>query len=113
MAQRAKKILQEEGSHRVHGEAWAKRLCRAGERAALLDRLQETWAHAGRWIGPADDPGYRAALDAGLVSRDPAYQREQVRAWLVELLAGEGVAIALDDPEDWSAWDPTTRRWSP
>lgn len=113
MAQRAKKILQEEGSHRVHGEAWAKRLCRAGERAALLERLQETWAHAGRWIGPADDPGYRAALDAGLVRRDPAYQREQVRAWLVDLLAGEGVAIALDDPEDWSAWDPTTRRWSP
>ena len=114
MAQRARKILQEEGSHRVHGEAWARRLCRAGDRecAALLQRLHETWEHAGRWIGPADDRGYRDALDAGLVHRDPAYQREQVRAWLVELLAGEGVAIALADPEDWSAWAPATRRWS-
>jgi ring-1,2-phenylacetyl-CoA epoxidase subunit PaaC len=115
MAQRAKKIMQEEGSHRVHGEAWAKRLCRAGERErdALLGRLQETWEHAGRWIGPGDDPGYRAALDAGMVRRHPAHQREQVRTWLVDLLAGEGVAIALDEPEDWSGWDPTTRRWSP
>jgi ring-1,2-phenylacetyl-CoA epoxidase subunit PaaC len=113
MAQRAKKILQEEGSHRVHGEAWAKRLCRAGERAALLDRLQETWEHAGRWIGPADDQSYRAAVDAGLVHKDPASQREQVRTWLVDLLAGEGVAISLDEPQDWSAWEPTTRRWSP
>ena len=30
MAQRARKILQEEGAHRVHAEAWARRLCRSG-----------------------------------------------------------------------------------
>src|ERR1700742_5169164 len=36
MAARAKKILQEEGSHRVHGEAWAKRLCRGDQREAFL-----------------------------------------------------------------------------
>lgn len=115
MAQRAKKILQEEGSHRVHAEAWAKRLCRAGdrEREALLSRLDETWEQAARWIGPADDPGYRAALDAGMVGADPARQREQVRAWLVQLLAAEGVTFSLDEPTDWSAWDATTRRWSP
>ena len=35
MAQRAKKILQEEGSHRVHGEAWAKRLCRSEQREMM------------------------------------------------------------------------------
>src|SRR6476659_9084936 len=56
MAARAKKILQEEGSHRVHGEAWAKRLCRGDQRDAFLARLLETWEHAGRWIGPDDDP---------------------------------------------------------
>ncbi len=115
LAQRAKKILQEEGSHRVHGEAWAKRLCRAGERerSALLDRLQETWAHAGRWIGPADDAGYAAALEHGMVHDDPAGQRRLVRSWLTELLDREGVSIALDDPADWSGWDPATRRWTP
>jgi 1,2-phenylacetyl-CoA epoxidase catalytic subunit len=110
MAQRARKILQEEGSHRVHAEAWARRLCRGDEREALLARVRETWEHAGRWLGPNDDPGLRAALDAGMIKRDAAQQREQVRAWLVELLAAEGVAIELDEPADWSSWDAERRR---
>jgi ring-1,2-phenylacetyl-CoA epoxidase subunit PaaC len=113
MAQRARKILQEEGSHRVHAEAWAARLCRGAQRTALVERLQETWEHAGRWAGPDDDPGYREALAAGMVGRTPADQREQVRAWLVALLAREGVEIALEEPADWSAWDAERRRWGP
>lgn len=115
LAQRAKKILQEEGSHRVHGEAWAKRLCRSGERerSALVDRLEETWGHAGRWLGPGDDPGYAAALEHGMIQTDQAGQRRLVRSWLSELLEPEGASITLDDPTDWSGWDPATRRWSP
>jgi 1,2-phenylacetyl-CoA epoxidase catalytic subunit len=115
MAQRARKILQEEGSHRVHAEAWARRLCRAGagQRDALVVRLHETWEHAGRWTGPNDDPGVRAALEHGMFARDPAAQREQVRAWLVDLLAAEGVEIALDEPADWSRWDAERRRLEP
>jgi 1,2-phenylacetyl-CoA epoxidase catalytic subunit len=114
MAQRARKILQEEGSHRVHAEAWAKRLCRSseGERDALVARLRETWEHAGRWTGPADDPGFRAALDAGMVADDPARQRERMRTWLADLLGAEGVELTLDEPADWSRWDPALRRWA-
>jgi ring-1,2-phenylacetyl-CoA epoxidase subunit PaaC len=110
MAQRARKILQEEGAHRVHGEAWARRLCRAGQGDALVARLTGAWEQAGRWLGPDDDPGYREALDAGLVASGPAFQREQVRAWLVALLAQEGVEISLEEPADWSEWDPERRR---
>jgi ring-1,2-phenylacetyl-CoA epoxidase subunit PaaC len=113
MAQRARKILQEEGSHRVHGEAWARRLCRSGDRELLVRRLGETWEQAARWIGPGDDEGYSAALEAGMVGRGPAEQREQVRAWLTALLEREGCAVALDEPTDWSRWDPATRRWTP
>jgi 1,2-phenylacetyl-CoA epoxidase catalytic subunit len=115
MAQRARKILQEEGSHRVHGEAWCRRLCRAGggQRDALVARLLETWEQAGRWAGPNDDPGVRAAVELGMFGRDPAAQREQVRAWLVALLAEEGVTIALDEPADWSRWDADRRRFTP
>jgi phenylacetate-CoA oxygenase PaaI subunit len=114
MAQRARKILQEEGSHRVHAEAWARRLCRSGdrERTALVARLRETWEQAGRWTGPADDPGFRAALDAGMVARDPARQREQMRTWLADLLGAVGVDLTLDEPGDWSGWDPALRRWT-
>jgi 1,2-phenylacetyl-CoA epoxidase catalytic subunit len=113
MAQRARKILQEEGSHRVHAEAWARRLCRSGESDALVERLRETWEHAGRWTGPADDPGVLVALDEGMLRDDPAVQRERVRTWLVELLGGEGVAIELEEPTDWSRWDPELRRYEP
>jgi 1,2-phenylacetyl-CoA epoxidase catalytic subunit len=114
MASRARKILQEEGSHRVHGEAWAKRLARADDatRRQLVARLQETWEHAGRWIGPDDDPGFAAAIAEGMVGQTPAQQREAVRRWLVELLAAEHVEIDLPEPTDWSGWDPATRRWT-
>ena len=109
MAARAKKILQEEGSHRVHGEAWAKRLCRGPQRDAFVARLLETWEQAGRWIGPDDDPAYAAALEAGEVRWTAAHQRALVRDWLVALLAGEGVTLSL--PElDFTDWDPERRR---
>jgi 1,2-phenylacetyl-CoA epoxidase catalytic subunit len=112
MAQRARKILQEEGSHRVHGEAWAKRLCRSDQRDAFIARLQETWEHAGRWIGPDDDPECAAALEAGEIVKSPAEQREMMRAWLTELLAAENVTIEL--PElTWDGWDAERRRWEP
>jgi 1,2-phenylacetyl-CoA epoxidase catalytic subunit len=113
MAQRARKILQEEGAHRVHAEAWARRLCRSAERDALVQRLHETWEHAGRWPGPADDPGVLAAVEQGALRHDAAHQRERVRAWLVDLLAAERVVIALDEPSDWSRWDPELRRYEP
>jgi len=111
MAARAKKILQEEGSHRVHGEAWAKRLCRdEAQRDAFVARLQETWAEASRWLGPDDDPAYAAALEAGEVKQTAAHQRALIRDWLTAILAGEGVSISLPDPTDFSSWDPERRR---
>ncbi len=115
MAQRARKILQEEGSHRVHAEAWGRRLCRAGgrERDGLVARLRATWEEAGRWTGPDDDPGFRAAMASGMVAQSPAQQRELMRSWLVALLGAEGVEIALAEPADWSRWDAGLRRWSP
>jgi ring-1,2-phenylacetyl-CoA epoxidase subunit PaaC len=115
MAARANKILQEEGAHKIHAEAWTRRLCRSGEkqRSVLIARLQETWDEAARWLGPTDDPGFAAALEAGMIKRDPGAQREQVRRWLTALLDSEGVTISLPEPEDWSRWDSDRRQWEP
>ncbi|MFL5818896.1 MAG: Phenylacetic acid catabolic protein [Conexibacter sp.] len=112
MASRARKILQEEGSHRVHAEAWAKRLCRGGgaARDELVARLRETWEQAGHWAGPDDDAGFAAALREGMVGQSPAAQREVVRTWVRDLLAAEGVELELPEPTDWSKWDPARRR---
>jgi 1,2-phenylacetyl-CoA epoxidase catalytic subunit len=115
MASRARKILQEEGSHRVHAEAWAKRLARGSEadRSHLVACLRDTWEQAGRWTGPDDDAGFAAAVTEGMVRQTPAEQRDAVRCWLVELLAGENLVLELPEPSDWASWDASTRRWNP
>jgi 1,2-phenylacetyl-CoA epoxidase catalytic subunit len=97
LAQRARKILQEEGAHKVHAESWAKRICRAGgaDRALLLRRIAETWEQAAAWPGPDDDPGYRAVVEEGMLSCGPDEVRRQVRDWLTALLAAEGCAVEL------------------
>jgi len=112
LAQRARKILQEEGPHRLHAEAWLRRLCRGADadRAALLERLAQLWQQAARWPGPAEDPGYMEALREGIFSEGPAQIRARVRDWLSELLAAEGQRLALEDPEDFAGWDPISRR---
>jgi ring-1,2-phenylacetyl-CoA epoxidase subunit PaaC len=97
LAQRARKILQEEGAHRVHAEAW-------------LKRMWEMWIQAARWPGPADDPGYAASVTCGMLSEGPAAVRQRVRGWLAPLLSAQGAAVTLEDPADWSDWDEHQRR---
>jgi 1,2-phenylacetyl-CoA epoxidase catalytic subunit len=101
LAQRARKILQEEGAHKVHAEAWAKRICRFGgeDRALLLRRIGEAWEQAARWPGPDEDPGYREAVTAGMLAHGPSAVRERVRAWLDELLRQEGCTLELAEPQ--------------
>ena len=112
LAQRARKILQEEGAHKVHAEAWAKRICRAAgsDLALLQQRITEMWGEAARWPGPDDEPGYRSAIEHGMVGEGPAAIRGRVREWLTAVLHGEGVELVLDDPADWSGWDRELRR---
>lgn len=108
LAQRARKILQEEGAHKVHAEAWARRIGRVGgdDLRLLVQRIDEMWASAARWPGPDDHPGYREAMEAGMVASSPAEIRAQVRDWLRPLVSG----VSLDEPSDWSEWDEQLRR---
>jgi ring-1,2-phenylacetyl-CoA epoxidase subunit PaaC len=112
LAQRARKILQEEGAHRVHAQAWLKRICASGgaDRALLLTRIEEMWVQAARWPGPAEHPGYRAAVAEGMVSEGPDEIRARVRDWLVERLGAAQAQASLPDPADWSDWDEQRRR---
>jgi 1,2-phenylacetyl-CoA epoxidase catalytic subunit len=111
LAQRARKILQEEGAHRVHAEAWLRRMCASEpDRELLLRRIEEIWREASRWPGPGDHPGYAAALSAGMIAEGPDTVRSRVRDWLTDLLAGEQASATLEDPTDWSSWDEQQRR---
>ena len=112
LAHRARKILQEEGAHRVHAEAWLRRICRAGgvDLELLRRRIEEMWSQAARWPGPDDVPGYREAIERGMVADGPAAIRDRVRRWLLGLLEAQDVTVALEEPADWSAWSPERRQ---
>ena len=108
LAQRARKILQEEGAHRVHAEAWARRIVAVGgdDLRLLVQRIDEMWAAAARWPGPDSDPGYAEAVASGMVASGPSAIRSRVRDWLAPRVAG----VSLDEPTDWSDWDEQYRR---
>ena len=108
LAQRARKILQEEGAHRVHAEAWARRIAAVGghDLELLVQRIDEMWAQAARWPGPDSDPGYAEAISQGMVREGPLTIRDRVRDWLAPQVAG----VSLDEPTDWSEWDPQRRQ---
>jgi 1,2-phenylacetyl-CoA epoxidase catalytic subunit len=108
LAQRARKILQEEGAHRVHAEAWARRIVGVGgsDLALLERRIEEMWVQAARWPGPDSDTGYADALTLGMVDSGPSLIRARVRDWLAPQVAG----VCLDEPTDWSDWDAQHRR---
>jgi ring-1,2-phenylacetyl-CoA epoxidase subunit PaaC len=112
LAQRARKILQEEGAHRRHAEAWARRIVLAGgsDRELLLSRISEMWSDAARWPGPEGDQGYREAVLQGMVSEGPEAVRDRVRHWLTGLLREHGVEVTLEEPVDWAGWNQEHRR---
>jgi ring-1,2-phenylacetyl-CoA epoxidase subunit PaaA/ring-1,2-phenylacetyl-CoA epoxidase subunit PaaC len=72
----------------------------------LRRRIEEMWSQAARWPGPDDDPGYREAIERGMVAEGPAAIRGRVRRWL----ESQDVTVALDEPADWSAWDSERRQ---
>src|SRR3989475_6789511 len=58
LRQRARKIVQEERIHQVHGEGWVRRLAKAGGavRSTLVTALTRLWNETLCWFGPDNDP---------------------------------------------------------
>jgi len=81
LAQRARKILQEERSHEIHARAWARRLARdERHRDTFRAALDECARQAAAWPGPADDPGFEALVSNGYVAAGPDDLRASLRA---------------------------------
>ncbi len=96
LAQRARKIRQEERSHRAHAAAWARRLARDdAQRPAFRDALATCWTLAERWVPDAAE--YADLAAAGVVAGSADDLIAGTRASVSAALAGTPLA------EDWAA----------
>src|SRR5438874_5399489 len=73
LRQRARKVVQEERIHAVHGEGWVRRLAKAGGavRAALVASLNRLWNETLCWFGPNDDPNMLRLYLEGVIDATP------------------------------------------
>ena len=107
LRQRARKIVQEEAAHWVHGSGWLRRL--AGS-PRIETAFASMWDDALTWFGRADDPTLAPLAAAGLLAEGPDDLRHRLRSRLQPLLEETGLAGLLDRPLPWRRWDPAARR---
>ncbi|HEY3060120.1 MAG TPA: Phenylacetic acid catabolic protein [Chloroflexota bacterium] len=107
LRQRARKIVQEERTHWVHGSGWLHRLA---SDSTLRPALEAVWADAGTWYGRDDDPVLAPLSDKGLLSAGPLELRGGLRARLEPLLTDTGLGDVLDRDLPWTRWDAERRR---
>jgi phenylacetate-CoA oxygenase PaaI subunit len=107
LRQRARKILQEEAAHWVHGAGWLRR-AQSAELGAALARV---WDHAFTWFGQADDPVLAPLISSGLLAAGPDTLRQRLRGKLEPALDEAGLGEPLFARElPWARWDPGARR---
>ena len=121
---RAKKVLQEEQVHALHGEGWTRRLARTGGavRGTLEAALGRAWLETLCWFGPADDPRGKLLQEGGILSGGPEELRQRwlqrVGPALVETDLAAAFALrqesdgrwSLQTSFPWAGWDAARRR---
>lgn len=123
LRQRARKIMQEEQLHFIHGEGWVRRLANAGGavRAALVTSLQRLWTETLCWFGPDNDPAMRRLYEEGIIDATPDELRTRYLRKIMPTLHSLAIDVPvafqverkqweLSEPLPWTDWDATARR---
>jgi phenylacetate-CoA oxygenase PaaI subunit len=123
LRQRARKIVQEEQLHFVHGEGWVRRLARAGGavRRTLLASLQRCWEETLCWFGPPDDPTMLQLQHAGIIDATPDELRSRYLQKIMPVLQALDLAFPVTfdtaskrwkvaQPLPWERWQAVSRR---
>jgi phenylacetate-CoA oxygenase PaaI subunit len=123
LSQRARKVIQEEHVHFVHGEGWVRRLANMGGavRASLVASLTRLWNETLCWFGPDDDPGMLRLYQERILDATPDELRSRYLSKIMPTLSNLEIAISVSfnatkqswEPTHelpWSSWDATTRR---
>jgi len=104
LRQRARKILQEEAAHWVHGSGWLRRLA---TESAMSDTLASMWDDAFTWFGPDDDPIISTLVNARILAADPETLRDRLQQRIEPLLRDQDL---MARPLPWDRWDSVARR---
>jgi len=123
---RARKVLQEERIHELHGQGWVRRLVKAGGQvpANLSTALARMWAETLCWFGPPDDIEMAALREDDVLDALPEELRARLLARIGPTLIETGLHAALGltrdgkrwvlvQPLPWAEWRPDTRRLAP
>lgn len=108
LRQRARKIVQEERIHQIHGEGWVRRLAKAGGavRSTLIASLTRLWNETLCWFGPHDDIPMRELYEQGLIDATP----DELRSRYLQKVMPTLNSLNIDMPV---SFDAITKRWEP
>ena len=104
LAQRARKILQEEGAHKVHAEAWARRIARRAP-------ISSCWCVGSTRCGRRRRGGRVPTRTLGTARRSPPGWSARARLRSATACATgspAGRRRVAREPTDWSDWDRST-----
>lgn len=123
LRQRARKIVQEERIHEMHGEGWVRRLANAGGavRATLLASLERLWNETLCWFGPNDNPTMQQLYSEGIVDATPDELRARYLKKIMPTLQGLDIEVPVSFNASskqwevrgelpWERWDEMGRR---
>ncbi len=121
LRQRARKIMEEEQYHAIHGQGWLLQL--AGEGPALRGTLEQVvraaWADTLCWFGPAGGGALRRLVELGVLREAGEPVRERFLGIAGPLLREGGIRAPVRaeggrwvpaEPLPWPAWDEQARR---
>lgn len=122
---RARKVLQEEQVHALHGEGWVRRLAHTGGavRGTLQSALEHAWLETLCWFGPADDPRGKLLQAGGILSAAPEDLRQRWLQRVGPVLLETDLAPAFSLRQEpaghwtlttalpWENWDAGRRRF--
>ncbi len=121
---RARKVLQEEQVHALHGDGWMRRLARTGGavRSAQKAALEHAWLETLCWFGPDDDPRGKLLHQGGILTSGPDELRQRWLQRVGPALLETGLARDFSLRQEsagrwvtvsalpWAHWDAARRR---
>jgi phenylacetate-CoA oxygenase PaaI subunit len=106
LRQRARKIVQEERIHEMHGEGWVRRLAKAGGavRATMVASLERLWNETLCWFGPNDDPIMQLLYREGIIDATPDELRARYLKKIMRTLQDLDIEVPV-------AFNASNKQW--